>query len=940
MEIFTLSPKENMIEKIANYVIDNYDIDRISDLKLLFPNRRPKYFLIKYLSDILKKPFYPPRIYSMDDFIDELFIKIFPNFRTLNLPEGVFKLYKIFSNEPSHFNYPEYKEIFSNFEEFYPFGVKLLQAFEELYIERISPEQLKQQEAFIEYYSSLSKTYRDFYLMLEKEGFATRAFKYIKVAEFLTPSFLESYTPIHFCGLFGLTKAEQRLTKKIEEFFANGELKGDLIIWHYSQNISPKEEPEFFIYECPDRHGQAIMLGNILKEVQQNEETVIVLPSEDLLFPVIKHALSDLNNENYNLSMGYPLLRTPIWSFLNSLWKIINSLSIAENNVITVYTEDYLEFILHPYVKNIRFKGDPAQTRIIFHSLESYLSEQESLVVALSDLEDNIIERVFQSYDELKNFNLKEIKEHIKNIHENLLLPFIKVLNISQFSKNIANTLRYIYLNSTAPYHPLFFPFYSFFMDKLNELEHSLLSNISLKDASSYFNFLKGYLKNFRIPFEGVPVRGLQILGFLETRNLRFKTVFFLDLNEEVFPPIYEDFILPLRVRQALNLPTFSDREHLIEHYFRNLLFGAENVYLFYVKDGRKERSRFIEKIIWNREKIGNSINTTQVSYRINLSAGKPAEIIKNDSLIEYLKKFKYSPSSLDVYLKCPIKFYYAYVLGLKPKDEPDIDSAKIGDIVHAILANFFKRFEGKEALRVSDLDWQSVKYLAEEEFSKRYGTYISGSIYLIREQIIKRLIETIEWFKEKVKSSNSIKILAAEMPFSVELNGINIGGRIDLVEEIEDRINVVDFKTSGRSDNYRINPAKLIEDLEKYTKRINTNERTYFVHQIEKSLASLQIALYMLAVSKNKDFAIKQIGGYYLLLGRARLDSKVVYEPFEKEKQSDNPLFLIENILNLLIQELLNINIPFYPTKNFKNNCPYCDFKTLCGTLWVKSRD
>jgi len=63
-------------------------------------------------------------------------------------------------------------------------------------------------------------------------------------------------------------------------------------------------------------------------------------------------------------------------------------------------------------------------------------------------------------------------------------------------------------------------------------------------------------------------LNGLQILGFLETRNIKFKKVIFLDLNEGVFPNLSEDYLLPYRIRKILGLPTYHDREKLIYYYF------------------------------------------------------------------------------------------------------------------------------------------------------------------------------------------------------------------------------------------------------------------------------------------------------------------------------------------------------------------------------------
>ena len=125
-------------------------------------------------------------------------------------------------------------------------------------------------------------------------------------------------------------------------------------------------------------------------------------------------------------------------------------------------------------------------------------------------------------------------------------------------------------------------------------------------------------------PFEGTPVKGLQVLGFLETRNLRFDRVFILDANEEVLPDTKkDDTLLPFRAREILGLPTYQDRDALVAYYFETLLQGADEVHLFFIENDKKERSRFVERLLWERQKRDRTTDTKNylksVQYRIGL---------------------------------------------------------------------------------------------------------------------------------------------------------------------------------------------------------------------------------------------------------------------------------------------------------------------------------
>lgn len=939
IETFSLPPKENMIKRIAEYLIsqnkDNADYSRVT---VIFPNKRPKHFLLKYMNERIGKSFFPPHVLSMDEFIEQTFERIFPESKNISVIESVYIIYELFHKFRDFIDDFEQKNLFIDFEKFYPFGTKIFESFEELYIENVSAQRLKEYESWINFYSSLSKIYDEFYLILEKEKLSTRAYKYRKVSEQFRLDTLQKVDLLLLCGFFALTKTEKKIIENIKNFFEKEQLSGQFCQWFYHTDISQEDGPNIRIYECPDRHGQVYTIGNILEKNLINEETVIVLPSEDLLFPILRQGLAFLDGHEYNISMGYHVVRTPLWSFFEDLSKMLNSFTYEERGRYLFPVSEYLQFVLHPYVKNIVFEDDPTVTRILFHSLESYISEK-GITLILDELESNILDKALIEIDGLKKYDFNHLKRHIKNIHDTLIRPFLSILNVGDFSKKCLEALNFIYLKSTAKYHPLFFPFYNTVVNKIEELSNSLLKNLKLNDFSGYFNLLKNYVREVRTPFEGIPVRGLQILGFLETRNLRFKNVFFLDLNEEIFPPLYEDYVLPLRVREALGLPIFKDREKLIEYYFRTLINGAEQVHLFYVRDEKSEKSRFIEKLIWEREKFFQKIDRQSVHYRVNLSADKPKEIKKEKRHIEFLKNLPYSPSSIDMYLKCPLKFYYSYFLGLKDKEELEIDSAQVGRIVHSVLASFFQGLKNVEKLTKQQMKTDLIESITDEEFKERFGSYISGSLYLVKEQIIRRVREVLEKYYSNIISNYSLRVLGVEEPFNVVFEGIKLSGRIDIIEKRNDKIFLVDFKTSGRRENYLIKIDKLPEIIKFYNNELSSGKTCYLTHLFSKSISSIQMPIYLLGFSKEKNISLNNLVGIYLLIGKPRIDEGIEINPLEKFMSLENAMEKIELTLKTIINELFNPDIPFYPTKNFKENCQYCEFRTNCGTLWIKDR-
>lgn len=941
MEKVLLLPRENLIEKVAEHIITkNVKILDFSHLTIIFPNKRPKYFLFKALNDRIREAFFPPNVLSMDEFIEKIFERLFPQFRSPSFIESIYLLYGIFKKFPKLLAEPEYEKIFIDFGQFYPFGIKIFEAFEELYIENITSEKLKSVESLINFYKFLSKIYEEFYTFLEKERLATRAFKYRKVAEELRVDLFSESSCLIFCGNFGLTKVEKKFFEKISNLYEKKEISGYCAQWLYSD--SEDDKPVINIYESPDRHGQVYMVGSLLNKNENliNEKTVIVLPSEDLLFPLLRQGIPNLNEESYNISMGYPVMRTPLWSLFESLSELLNSMVTDENSRVLFPVSEYLHFVLHPYVKNTKFDDDPTITRALFHCLESYLSEEEGVIVCLDEIEEALLDKVLSKADDLQGYVAYSLKNHLKNIHNILIRPFFSIRNVKDFSKKCIDVLKFIYEKTTAPGHPLFFPFYSTFLNKFEEISNSLLKDLILTDFSGYFNLLKSHIKNLTTPFEGVPVRGLQILGFLETRNLNFKNVFFVDLNEEIFPPLYEDYLLPLKVREALGLPTFKDREKLIEYHFRTLINGAETIRLFYVKDEKKERSRFIEKLIWESEKKRKKVTKRTVNYRVNLSADKPIGVRKESKHIEYLKNLVYTPSSIDVYIKCPLKFYYLYLLGLREKEDKEIDSAQIGTIVHKILISFFERLKDRGDLSKCHMDTTVVEKLAEEEFKKKYGDYLYGSLYLIKRQITKRVREILENYYFKIISRSSFRVLAVEETFSTTFKEVTISGRIDMVENRAEKIVLVDYKISGKEDSYKINFERLTEIIKDYENQLRSGSIVYFSNLASKAFSSIQMPLYFLGYSWSRNISFNKLEGVYLILGKPKIDESIEFNPFKKSPSFEEAIALTKTTVSKIIDELLNPDIPFYPTKDFRENCQYCELRTICGTLWVQKRD
>ena len=170
----------------------------------------------------------------------------------------------------------------------------------------------------------------------------------------------------------------------------------------------------------------------------------------------------------------------------------------------------------------------------------------------------------------------EQVKKHLHTIHSHTIHALENIPSIKEFAHIVIEVLTYIYEQSTARLHPLFRPYSEALLKVFLHLEQSFAGSASLSDASGYFNFLHQYVALQDVPFSGTPLRGLQVLGLLETRSLHFDDVYFLNVNDDVLPGgIGSDMLLPQQLREKLGLETRHDRDKLSEYYFHLLVRGA-----------------------------------------------------------------------------------------------------------------------------------------------------------------------------------------------------------------------------------------------------------------------------------------------------------------------------------------------------------------------------
>ena len=898
---------------------------------ILFPGKRPAHFLRRALAVTGGTSLIPPVIWSMDQFIDLSYEKTLgfssPDLKPLDALACLFEIHQGVLNQDGQ------KQM--TLEEFFPIGVEYYRALEELYVEKITPQKVREIDLLAEEklppqavarMAELSRYYREFYRLIEREGYSTRSVRYRKVSEGLEARHLALYDQIFVAGFFGLTNAEQSLFAKMAAWpntqfvFQEGPgIREKASAFGFDVAREPvKTGPpgNFSMTRSPDVHGELFGASSVLFDKKSGEslpdqKTVLVLPSSGTLIPALSHLLSRMKPDQYNISLGYPLRRTPLFEFFS---RLIGLLSSREGE--SVDLSDYLDFMLHPYMKSIQVKEGPEKTFSLIHSLEEYLSGKNARrFMTLFEIESNpdFVRIVTANGGSAADLGL---------LHRNTIETLMSLESLGDFCLKAMEVLIFISQESSVNIHPLFGPSLEAFLTHLEEMASSRLNQFHSEDPTEYFQVLNHSIQPLRVPFEGTPLKGLQTLGFLETRNLRFDRVIILDVNEEVLPEAFGiEIILPPKVRKILGLPSHEERENLSAYYFDTLIRGAKEVHFFYVENNRMEKSRFLERILWEQQKrdhIEEASSLIQsISYTVNLRSARPQEVEKSENTLHFLKGFRFSAASLQTYLFCPLKFYFHYPLHLSPKKEAPTEHEReeIGTLVHEILHDYFREKQGRP-LTPADLSAEEMEQQVYRKFESEYGKELSGHTFLMRGQVTGHLIDYLAHVELPKVKAGRVEIIGLEQKVMIERRGFTLSGKIDRTESRNGQIVVLDYKTGSNPQNYAIRFDRLVpEERESY----------------RRAIKSLQLPFYHYLYSEAEGVSPAEMESSYLFLGKKKLDKSAEVSLFPDGSKKLASFEALTQVIFNLLNEICDPSVPFFAETDEGRACQTCEYQPIC---------
>lgn len=953
MQTFLQLVAHDLYSKIGN------DLSRTV---LVFPNKRANLFFNGYLAGESDQPIWAPAAMSISDLFQKLSVQ-----KTGDPIRLVCELYKVFKEETqsqetlddfyfwgelliSDFddvdkNMVDADKLFSNLQglknlmDNYDFLDKeqeeaIRQFFQNFSIERRT--ELK--EKFISLWDKLGSIYHRYQENLTELGIAYEGMLYRNVIEQLDTERLK-YDKYIFVGFNVLNKVEHQFFKLLQD------ADKAMFYWDYdifyTQQIKKHEAGEFlkrnlqdFPNELPDSYfdsfktpkniryisastenAQARFLPEWIRTTFSNseceeKENAVVLCNEALLLPVLHSIPQEV--KNVNITMGFPLAQTPVYSFINAAMELQTNGYRSDTGRFTY--EAVSAILKHPYTQQLSTHAD---------SLENELTKTNRFYPLPSELkQDDFLSNLFTPRS-----GIKDLCDY--------LVGLIKDISILYRKEGEYNDIfNQLYRESLFQSHL-----------KINRL-YSLIESGELNVRTDTLKrLISKVLTASNIPFHGEPAIGMQVMGVLETRNLDFRNLVMLSLNEGQLPKSGgESSFIPYNLRKAFGMTTIEHKNAVYAYYFYRLIQRAENITLLYntSSDGlnRGEESRFmLQLLVEGPHEITREYLEAGQSPQSNqeIQIEKTPEVLRRiycayDSTNP--KSVILSPSALNAYLDCRLRFYYRYVAGLKTPDEvsAEIDSALFGTIFHLSAQLVYTELtangnmiqkEDLERLLRDEVKLQSyvdrafkkeLFKVAPEEKPEYNGVQLINSKVIL--SYLKQLLRNdlqytpFEMVAMEKKVSEEMTIQTGQGPFTLRL-----GGTIDRMDAKEGTLRIVDYKTGGSPKT----PANIEQLFTPSETRPNYIFQTFLYAAIMSRKQSLMVAPALLYIHRAASESYSPV----IEMGEPRKPKIPVnnFAFFEDE---------FRERLQALLEEVFDEKEAFTQTKDIKK-CSYCDFKAIC---------
>jgi len=866
-----INPMHSFLTHLAEKIAKNNEIP-LEHTIVVLPNKRAKRELLRELASHFTKPVFTPNILSVNEFIESL-----SSLKKIDNDELLMRLFEVYKKKNAEIN--------ADFTAFLAWAPLFLQDINEIDLHLADANAI---------FSNLSGV-KTLETSFGKENLTEMQSKYLYFYKQLADLYIDFTASLRvenvgYEGMiykdaannsFGLT------LKDVRYIFAgfNAVTPAELEILHYFYVHKNAE-----IYFDID-HFYDDKYGIFIEEIRQK-----------LRIPEIPK-LNDYKNIHKHIScIGAPKRTAQVYQAIEILNTIEQEQGSLNNTVLVLADETMLLPFVHAYnCENTNITmGYPLSATFAAQQLQQYIDTEK---------QNNRLQK--PAYDlKTQGFEFLQFLQFTFQKFENINLE--------------ENTCQLIII----------------LLDEVSVFLEKFFATAKLDFAIVEY-FLQEKMNATTIPFTGNAHEGLQIMGLLETRMLDFKNVIVLSMNEGVLPKgKAAPSMLLYDIKRHFGLSTHQRKDAIFGYHFFRLLQRAEDIYLVYDNESTNalaEKSRFVEQLEFEIKKqhLQDSIHISDKQFVLPFSF--PVNdtkicITKTASIIEKLIDFKYSPTSLNTYIQCPLQFYWKYVEKITTPElfDQSNESAIIGTVIHNVLEEIFMQLQQKSAQFATilsefakNIDDVLLRAFREQPEIANEDIY-HGKLYLAYQIAKKSILDYIKVIQNEWRSS-PYQIIGTEIPLVAEVNvrehKLCFAGKADRVEIRDNKVTILDYKTG------KVEAKKLQCEAEKIETIFTTPGLSQF----------FQLLCYAyLYQNSNHPFLLQTVEiqcGIIAFQELYKQNSTYIYyaEINEEKVLTKEILQLFEHHLKLLFSAILDEKTAFCQT-NHAENCLFCDYKNICN--------
>ncbi len=563
-----------------------------------------------------------------------------------------------------------------------------------------------------------------------------------------------------------------------------------------------------------DLHSQLDELGKNLAGAGKDESCAVILPDPSMLMPVLHHMPYDKLGR-LEAALGLPIQETALCRLVESCLALQELRDESRR-----YHWKELANVLDSSILGSLCLADGTSMQPAIRHYRAELMQGQRFV----DPYDDILTG--------QNFTGREDEaEAMKGLLNVLVRGFDSVESVAGLTEALQGLCSYIQdhgemLRQTSPLD----------MEAIFHMEHSLLPSmqhclmlhekLSLQTLEHLFGRLCLAERIAFAPRQDMQEAEIMVMSLSEASLISFDKVYIPEATDDMLPGARKrDPLLPDSLRALLGLPALNEEDNRTAENVMRLCQSSKEVFFYWQEgvsnsllfDGKKVRSRYVEEYIWQLEKqagrifAGGTEPLRQAECRITpmnpCKRSVRAEGRVKDAL-EAVLSGPLSPSLLDDYLHCPLKFAFrrlARIGEIEVVNEKD-DPKHVGNFIHGVLEKFHRGHLGETLPEDEDENKRTrQEYEAELldifEHELNFGnsrltiTLPPENLAFLRETGRKQLAEYVRNMPDDICPV----LIEHELSSSLDAAGstFTLKGRVDRLDRRESGLVVLDYKTS-----------------------------------------------------------------------------------------------------------------------------------------------